>query len=91
MGKIVKETIHANGIDIGIYTQDFENEFISLTDTARYKRWQVFAGELDGKINMNRYPYLYNNTRRIRNEVCKLRKIRFNSIPHLYGMHGIWR
>ena len=27
----------ANGIDIGIYTQDFENEFISLTDIARYK------------------------------------------------------
>ena len=38
MGKIVKDTIHANGIDIGIYTQDFENEFISLTDIARYKR-----------------------------------------------------
>lgn len=37
MGKIVKEIIHANGIDIGIYTQDFENEFISLTDIARYK------------------------------------------------------
>lgn len=37
MGKIIKETIHANGIDIGIYTQDFENEFISLTDIARYK------------------------------------------------------
>lgn len=34
MGKIIKDTIHANGIDIGIYTQDFENEFISLTDTA---------------------------------------------------------
>ncbi len=31
MGKIIKDTIHANGIDIGIYTQDFENEFISLT------------------------------------------------------------
>lgn len=29
MGKIVKDTIHANGIDIRIYTQDFENEFIS--------------------------------------------------------------
>ena len=29
MGKVIKETIHANGIDIGIYTQDFENEFIS--------------------------------------------------------------
>ncbi len=24
MGKIIKDTIHANGIDIGIYTQDFE-------------------------------------------------------------------
>lgn len=37
MGKIIKDTIHANGIDIGTYTQDFENEFISLTDIARYK------------------------------------------------------
>ena len=37
MGKTIKDTIHANGIDIGIYTQDFENEFISLTDIARYK------------------------------------------------------
>lgn len=27
MGKIIKDTIHANGIDIGIYTQDFENEW----------------------------------------------------------------
>ena len=37
MKNIVKDTIHANGIDIGIYTQDFQNEFISLTDIARYK------------------------------------------------------
>jgi len=37
MGKIIKDTIHANGMDIGIYTSDFENEFISLTDIARYK------------------------------------------------------
>ena len=38
MGKsIVKETIHAKGVDIGIYTTDFENEFISLTDTAKFK------------------------------------------------------
>ena len=37
MAKIVKEMIHANGIDIGIYTSDFENEYISLTDIARYK------------------------------------------------------
>lgn len=27
MGKTIKDTIHANGIDIGIYIQDFENEF----------------------------------------------------------------
>ena len=26
MGKIIKETIHAKGIDIGIYTTNFENE-----------------------------------------------------------------
>lgn len=37
MSKVVKDTIHANGIDISIYTTDFENEFISLTDIAKYK------------------------------------------------------
>lgn len=37
MAKIVKETIHAKGIDIGIYTTNFENEFISLTDIAKYR------------------------------------------------------
>lgn len=37
MAKVVKETIHANGVDIGIYTTDFENEYISLTDIAKYK------------------------------------------------------
>ena len=35
--KTIKETIHAQGIEIGIYTTDFENEFISLTDIARYR------------------------------------------------------
>ena len=35
--KVVKETIHAIGFDISIYTMDFENEFISLTDIAKYK------------------------------------------------------
>ena len=35
--KPVSETIHAKGIDIGIYTTDFKNEFISLTDIARYR------------------------------------------------------
>lgn len=35
--RTIKETIHAKGIDIGIYTTDFENEFISLTDIAKYR------------------------------------------------------
>lgn len=35
--KPVKETIHAKGIDIAIYTENFQDEFISLTDIARYK------------------------------------------------------
>lgn len=33
----VKETIHAKGFEISIYTTDFENEYISLTDIAKYK------------------------------------------------------
>lgn len=37
MGKVIKETIHAKGVNIGIYTTDFENEYISLTDIARYR------------------------------------------------------
>ena len=32
--KTIKDIIHANGIDISIYTQDFENEFISLMEIA---------------------------------------------------------
>ena len=35
--KPIKETMHAKGIDIGIYTNDFQNEFISLTDIAKYR------------------------------------------------------
>lgn len=37
-----KETIHAKGMDIAIYTEDFQNEFISLTDIARYKSDEPF-------------------------------------------------
>ena len=37
---IKRETIHAGGIDIGIYTTDFKNEFISLTDIAKYRSIQ---------------------------------------------------
>ena len=37
MAKTIKETIHAKGVDIRLYTSDFENEFISLTDIAKYR------------------------------------------------------
>ncbi len=40
--KPIKETIHAKGFDISIYTEDFQNEFISLTDIARYKSDEPF-------------------------------------------------
>ena len=33
----IKETIHAKGVNISIYTEDFQNEYISLTDIAKYK------------------------------------------------------
>ncbi len=35
--KPAKDTIHAKGVDIAIYTEDFQNEYISLTDIAKYK------------------------------------------------------
>ena len=35
-----KETIHAGGLEIGIYTTDYRNEYISLTDIAKYRSIQ---------------------------------------------------
>ncbi len=37
MSKIKKEKIEAQGFEIQIYTEDFQNDYISLTDIARYK------------------------------------------------------
>ena len=37
MSKIKKETIEANGFSIQIYTKDFKNDYISLTDIAKYR------------------------------------------------------
>ena len=34
---IKKDTIHVGGISIAVYTSDFENDFLSLTDIAKYK------------------------------------------------------
>lgn len=35
--KITKDKIYAKGFPIKIYTEDYQNEFISLTDIAKYK------------------------------------------------------
>ncbi|EGS30960.1 KilA-N domain protein [Peptoniphilus sp. oral taxon 375 str. F0436] len=37
MSKIKKEKISAKGFDIEVYTEDFKNDYISLTDIAKYK------------------------------------------------------
>ena len=37
MPKVKKDTIEAKGIAIQVYTEDFKNDYISLTDIARYK------------------------------------------------------
>ena len=34
------ETIHAAGIDIGVYTTDYNNEYLSLTDIAKFRSIQ---------------------------------------------------
>ena len=42
MAKIKKDTIEANGFSIQIYTEGFKNDYISLTDIARYKSDEPF-------------------------------------------------
>ena len=37
MSKVKKDTIEAKGFAIQIYTEDFKNDYIILTDIARYK------------------------------------------------------
>lgn len=37
MSKIKKEKISAKGFDIEVYTEDFKNDYISLTDIEKYK------------------------------------------------------
>ena len=37
LSKINKEQISAKGFSIQVYTEDFKNDYISLTDIAKYK------------------------------------------------------
>ena len=42
MAKVTKEQISAKGFAIQIYTEDFKNDYISITDIARYKSDEPF-------------------------------------------------
>ena len=55
MSKLKKGTIEAKGLTIQIYTEDFKNDYISLTDIARYKSEEPFIvinNWLRGKDNI---------------------------------------
>lgn len=57
MPKIKKDTIEAKGFSIQVYTEDFKNDYISLTDIARYKNSlepsDVIKTGLGGRIRLN--------------------------------------
>ncbi len=42
MSRVKKDTIEAKGFAIQIYTEDFKNDYISLTDIAKYKSDEPF-------------------------------------------------
>ena len=42
VAKVTKEQISAKGFAIQIYTEDFKNDYIRLTDIARYKSDEPF-------------------------------------------------
>lgn len=50
MKRIIRETIHANGIDIGVYTNDLKNDYISITDIAK-KREGEYPGYGNSKLD----------------------------------------
>ena len=55
MSKVKKDTIEAKGFAIQIYTEDLKNDYISLTDIARYKSDEPFIvinNWLRGKDNI---------------------------------------
>ena len=48
MSNLKKDTIEAKGFSIQVYTEDFKNDYISLTDTA--KEWREENPKLKGNI-----------------------------------------
>lgn len=56
--KVVKDKLYAKGHAIGIYTEDFQNEYISLTDIARYKSDEPSAVIANWLRNRNTLEFL---------------------------------
>jgi hypothetical protein len=57
--KQVKEIIHAKGLEIAIYTDDFKDEFISLTDIAKYSNSEYASDVINNWMrNRNTVEYL---------------------------------
>jgi hypothetical protein len=57
--KQIKETIHAKGVEIAIYINDFQDEFISLTDIAKYRETQYASEVINNWLrNYNTIEYL---------------------------------
>ncbi len=57
--KTVKGTITAKGLEISIYTENFKNEYISLTDIAKYKNSEYSSDVINNWMrNRNTVEYL---------------------------------
>ena len=50
---IKKDTIHAKGFDIGIYTTDYENEYILKQFTEKLKEYYYNKNTIFIKVNPN--------------------------------------
>ena len=59
MSNLKKDTIEAKGLSIQVYTEDFKNDYISLTDIA--KEWREEKSKIKSKyIKEVVYEKIYN-------------------------------
>ena len=56
--KVVKDKLYAKGLPIEIYTEDYQSEFISLTDIAKYKSDEPSAVIANWLRNRNTLEFL---------------------------------
>ena len=56
--KVIKDKLYAKGLPIEIYTEDYQSEFISLTDIAKYKSDEPSAVIANWLRNRNTIEFL---------------------------------